>query len=109
MAQYLQNWQDRSECQAVPQMSKHVHYRQQCVMSWPNHTGQMHQARRCTEPCTQHCLWITEKCVRTVCLNLTEYHKATVDVHGSVHRNINLIESTNKMQPCSRIYYSNVS
>jgi len=31
------------------------------------------------------------------------------DVHGSVHRNINLIEGTNKMQPCSRIYYSNVS
>jgi hypothetical protein len=32
-----------------------------------------------------------------------------VDVHGSVHRNIKLIEITNKMQPCSRIYYSNVS
>ena len=32
-----------------------------------------------------------------------------VDVHGSVHRNTNLIERTNKMQPCSRIYYSNVS
>ena len=31
------------------------------------------------------------------------------DVHGSVHRNKNLIERTNKMQPCSRIYYSNVS
>jgi len=31
------------------------------------------------------------------------------DVHGSVHRNINLIERTNKMQPCSRMYYSNVS
>jgi hypothetical protein len=31
------------------------------------------------------------------------------DVHGSVHRNINLIERTNKMQPCSRIYYSVVS
>jgi len=31
------------------------------------------------------------------------------DVHGSVHRNINLIERINKMQPCSRIYYSNVS
>jgi len=30
-------------------------------------------------------------------------------VHGSVHRNINLIERTNKMQPCSRIYYSSVS
>jgi len=31
------------------------------------------------------------------------------DVHGSVHPNINLIERTNKMQPCSRIYYSFVS
>jgi hypothetical protein len=31
------------------------------------------------------------------------------DVHGSMHRNIKLIERTNKMQPCSRIYYSNVS
>jgi len=32
-----------------------------------------------------------------------------LDVHGSVHRNVNLIEKTNKMQPYSRIYYSNVS
>ena len=31
------------------------------------------------------------------------------DVHGSMHRNIKLIERTNKMQPCSRIYYSDVS
>ena len=31
------------------------------------------------------------------------------DVYGSVHRNINLIERTNKMQPCDRIYYYNVS
>jgi hypothetical protein len=31
-----------------------------------------------------------------------------LDVHRSVHRNIKLIERTNKMQPCSRIYYSNV-
>ena len=37
----------------------------------------------------------------------TMQHK--LDVHGSVHLNINLIERTNKMQPCSRIYYSNVS
>jgi len=28
-----------------------------------------------------------------------------LDVHGSVHRNIHLIERTNKMQPYSRIYY----
>jgi len=32
-----------------------------------------------------------------------------LDVHRSVHQNINLIEITNKMRPCSRIYYSNVS
>jgi hypothetical protein len=31
------------------------------------------------------------------------------DVHGSVHRNIYLIERTNKIEPCSRIYYSSVS
>jgi hypothetical protein len=32
-----------------------------------------------------------------------------LDVYGSVHRSINLIERTSKMQLCSRIYYSNVS
>jgi hypothetical protein len=41
------------------------------------------------------------------------YHKikrqGSHDVHGSVHRNINLIEITNKMQTCIKIYYSNVS
>ena len=31
------------------------------------------------------------------------------DVHGSMHRNTNLTEITNKMRPCGRIYYSNVS
>jgi hypothetical protein len=31
-----------------------------------------------------------------------------LDVHGSVHHNINRIEITNKMGPCSRIYYSSV-
>jgi hypothetical protein len=29
-----------------------------------------------------------------------------LDVHGSLHHNTNLIEMTNKMQLCSRIYYS---
>jgi len=37
------------------------------------------------------------------------YCTKKVDVHGSVHRNINLIERTKKTQPCSRIYYSSVS
>ena len=32
-----------------------------------------------------------------------------IDVHGSVQSNINIIERTNKKQPCSRIYYFNVS
>jgi len=32
-----------------------------------------------------------------------------LDIHGSVHRNLNLIERTNKIQPRSRIYYSKVS
>ena len=32
-----------------------------------------------------------------------------LDIHGSVHYNTNRIEITNKMRPCSRIYYSNVS
>jgi hypothetical protein len=32
-----------------------------------------------------------------------------LDVHRSMYRNIKLIERTNKMQPCSRIYYSSVS
>jgi len=31
-----------------------------------------------------------------------------LDVRGSVHHSINHIEITNKMQPCTRIYYSNV-
>ena len=32
-----------------------------------------------------------------------------LDIHGSVHHNTDRIEITNKMRPCSRIYYSNVS
>jgi hypothetical protein len=37
----------------------------------------------------------------------TYFHFFVLDVHGSMHRNIKLIERTNKMHPCSRIYYSN--
>jgi hypothetical protein len=33
----------------------------------------------------------------------------TLDVHGSVHHNVNRIEITNKMRPCGRIYYSSLS
>ena len=40
---------------------------------------------------------------------MTESINESHDVHGSVHHNINLIERTNKMPLCSRIYYSNVS
>jgi hypothetical protein len=32
-----------------------------------------------------------------------------LDVHGSVHHSINHLETTNKMRPCIKIYYSNVS
>jgi hypothetical protein len=31
-----------------------------------------------------------------------------LDVRGSVHHNINHTDITNKMQPCTRIYYSSV-
>jgi len=37
----------------------------------------------------------------------TERYLDKLDVHGSVHHNINLMEITNKMRPCSKIYYSN--
>jgi hypothetical protein len=47
--------------------------------------------------------------VLSYCFYLLNTFVCKLDVHGSVHRNINLIERTNKMQPCSRIYYSNVS
>ena len=33
------------------------------------------------------------------------YMFRTVDVYGSVHLSTNHIEITNKMQPCTRIYY----
>ena len=36
-------------------------------------------------------------------------HKGVLDIHGSVHRNINLIERINKTRPYSRIYYFIVS
>ena len=32
--------------------------------------------------------------------------KSELDVHGSVRHNTNHIEITDKMQPCTRIYYS---
>jgi len=42
-------------------------------------------------------------------INVLHNKVAELDVHGSVRRNRKLIERTNKMQPCSRIYYSSVS
>jgi len=33
-------------------------------------------------------------------------YTCTLDVHGSVHHNTNLIEMTNKLQLCRTIYYS---
>jgi hypothetical protein len=38
---------------------------------------------------------------------LINYVLVKLYIHGSVHRNINFIERTNKIQTCSRIYYSN--
>ena len=42
-------------------------------------------------------------------LGITTYGICKLDVHGSVHHNTNLIEMTNKMQLCIKIYYSIVS
>ena len=38
----------------------------------------------------------------------TRVHAVNIDVRGSVHRSINHIEITNKMQLFTRIYYSNI-
>ena len=35
--------------------------------------------------------------------------KTDLDIHGSVYHNLNCIEITKKMRPCTRVYYSNVS
>jgi hypothetical protein len=54
-------------------------------------------------------------CIRVILQNLNyrpHYSYSSyglLDVHGSVHHNINLTEITNKMRPRSRIYYSSVS
>jgi len=48
-----------------------------------------------------------ERSVNSIkCLKLKMYLGNKLDVHVSVHHNINRIEITNKMRPCSRIYYS---
>jgi hypothetical protein len=61
-------------------------------------------------------LWVRLSCrsmvfiaVRLFNLRNILLHNWVVDIHGSMHHNINLIEITNKMRPCSRIYYSNVT
>ena len=48
-------------------------------------------------------------CYRNASLSETQSAFLVFDVHGSVHRNTNRIEITNKMRPCSIIYYFNVS
>ena len=51
----------------------------------------------------------TEKISYSYLSRETSYPEFVVfDVHGSVHHNTNRIEITNKMRPCSRIYYSSV-
>jgi hypothetical protein len=44
-------------------------------------------------------------------VTLKSINKPTIafDVYGSVPHNTSRIEITNKMRPCSKIYYSNVS
>ena len=57
----------------------------------------------------QYALHIKLCQINTLSLCFGIYYACKLDVHGFVHHNIKLIERTNKMQPCSRIYYSNVS
>jgi hypothetical protein len=66
--------------------------------------------RLATVKCKYSCLFDTKQCGHVlVWKGAGEGIVSVFDVHGSVHRNTNLIERTDKMQPCSRIYYSNVS
>jgi len=51
-------------------------------------------------------MWVN---LRNVGDNLFGKCTNTLDVPGSVHRNIKIIERTNKIQPCGRIYCFNVS
>jgi len=56
--------------------------------------------------------FVLEYCVHILVLFLRLVYyllRLNLDVHRSVHRNINLIEITNKMRPCSKVYYSSVS
>jgi hypothetical protein len=43
--------------------------------------------------------------IHQIYFGLEIYMFRTVDVYGSVHLSTNHIEITNKMQPCTRIYY----
>jgi hypothetical protein len=52
-------------------------------------------------------MWTTLLDIYHACMRARTYTQ--FDIHGSVHHNTNRIEITNKMRPCSRIYYSNAS
>jgi len=66
--------------------------------------------RLATVECKYSCLFNTKKCGHVlVWEGAGEGIVSEFDVHGSMQRIINLIERTNKMRLCSRIYYSNVS
>ena len=52
------------------------------------------------------CLGILRKYCVVAIYTICNRYGLCVDVHGSVHRNTNLIEMTNKMQLCRAIYYS---
>jgi hypothetical protein len=51
------------------------------------------------------CVGVISKSL-TVRTDLTSTGPTGRNVHGSVHHNTNLIETTNKMQLCRTIYYS---
>jgi len=48
----------------------------------------------------------SEPCIQWRNVSGLTIHLVQLDVHGSVHHNINLIDMTKKMQLCSTIYYS---
>jgi hypothetical protein len=50
--------------------------------------------------------WAFEGLIENIVFNS---NRGILDVHGSVHYSINRIEINNKLRPCSRIYYSNIS
>jgi len=118
MKRDVQKWDDRTSgsgpSRATRQGTEHAAHtvRRQILRqfySWPARQSLVDKYQLVKENCRQ--ILITATVVAS--FGFLAQRKSTfcdeLDVHGSVHRNINLIERTNKMQPCSRIYYSSVS